>query len=619
MPTPGKDESEKDFVARCIPMVLDEGTAEDGEQAAAICHSMFKQHQKKAVDLGVDDELVCYGDAVKDLGDGKIGGYLIKFSTARDPDLVKDFFDAEKSMIEIPMENVPVFYAHGRDSKMGKRILGRGSIKKDEVGYWLEAQLQQRDEYEKAVLAMVKAGKLGYSSGALPYLVDREPVGDGVNLIKTWVVGDASLTPTPAEPRISVVNSLKALSISEVAALPNEEIADPISAQHIKEKHNMTDLPEIQAAIDAALEKRDAAAKAEAEKATALKAAEEAGYKKAVEELKSKHMLKGAPAYVKQPGDDNDGMLAFKSWLITGQENEGLIRPDPSWTKTAFSANGGVGVGGAFVPDPLYNTIIAKRDLSSWVRQAPVQVFQTSSDHILVPVEGTKMTNFVLTNEFSAYNENEATTAQIDLILYKYTKQISSSEEFLNFQNTNFDSWLASGIARAVATTENTIYTVGSGGGEPQGIRTGATAGTTAGSSLTAIAALDLTYLVGLMPAGYNVASECGFLMRNVTKWITKSLASLPFPFMSEANTPDFVGYKCYVSDDLQLIGTGSAVGAIIFANFNYYGIAEKPGIVIQRNPYLHMGTGQVDLFCNIFRGGAVLQAEAVYSSLNHA
>ena len=47
MPTPGKNEKRKDFVSRCIPIVLDEGTAEDGKQAAAICHSMWREAKKE--------------------------------------------------------------------------------------------------------------------------------------------------------------------------------------------------------------------------------------------------------------------------------------------------------------------------------------------------------------------------------------------------------------------------------------------------------------------------------------------------------------------------------------------------------------------------------------------
>ena len=47
MPKPNEGESEKDYVARCIPIVLHEGTAKDGSQANAICHSMYKQHKKE--------------------------------------------------------------------------------------------------------------------------------------------------------------------------------------------------------------------------------------------------------------------------------------------------------------------------------------------------------------------------------------------------------------------------------------------------------------------------------------------------------------------------------------------------------------------------------------------
>jgi len=45
MPTPNTGESQKDFVSRCIPYVIKEGTAKDNSQAAAICHSIWKKHK----------------------------------------------------------------------------------------------------------------------------------------------------------------------------------------------------------------------------------------------------------------------------------------------------------------------------------------------------------------------------------------------------------------------------------------------------------------------------------------------------------------------------------------------------------------------------------------------
>lgn len=47
MPTPRENETRKDFVKRCIPIVIDEGNADDGAQATAICHSMYTEHKKK--------------------------------------------------------------------------------------------------------------------------------------------------------------------------------------------------------------------------------------------------------------------------------------------------------------------------------------------------------------------------------------------------------------------------------------------------------------------------------------------------------------------------------------------------------------------------------------------
>ena len=46
MPNVNPNESEKEFVSRCIPIVLHEGTTKDPAQAAAICHSKWRQHLK---------------------------------------------------------------------------------------------------------------------------------------------------------------------------------------------------------------------------------------------------------------------------------------------------------------------------------------------------------------------------------------------------------------------------------------------------------------------------------------------------------------------------------------------------------------------------------------------
>ena len=49
MPKPEPGESENDYVSRCIPVVLKEGTAKNTSQAAAICHSMYDRKDEAQV------------------------------------------------------------------------------------------------------------------------------------------------------------------------------------------------------------------------------------------------------------------------------------------------------------------------------------------------------------------------------------------------------------------------------------------------------------------------------------------------------------------------------------------------------------------------------------------
>ena len=581
---------------------------------------------------GDNDELISFGGEIKALGDGRVGGYLVRFTTKDDPDLSGDFFTKDTDFG--PAASSAAWFHHRQSAKLAdgtimpalKKRFPDVILKKDNFGVWAESVLNLRDQYEKFVYDQVVAGKMGFSSGTAPHTVDREVVGKGVAWVKSWMLGtDASYTPSPCEYRNTVV-SIKSLVIPVESALP---AADNSNSQPIttNSKEDKMEKDEIKTAIDAALAERDAVVAQKKQADDALKTAEAEGYKKAVEELKSKNMLKTTPAFIKNLGNDSDGgVMAFKSWLATGEHNSELLQPsnDPAWaTKAAFNITTGAS-GSYLVPDPLYQAIIAKRTLMSWARQAPVQTFSTPADHILVPVEDTSATAFVLTAEAAAYNENEPTVAQKDLILYKYTKLVKMSEEFVNYQGTNFDAWIANVFARAEAVTENTIFTKGSGSGQPEGVYTSATNGNTVTTSAVLVPA-DLTNLIGQLGAGYNTQGQTGFLMQNATNWYLRGTSSAnyfafmntPQPGVSTAYNEGFIGRPAYISDDMDAYTVASSAGhSVIYGNWNYFGIAEKPGLLIQRNPYLYMANGQIGLFATMYRGSAVLQAEAFYRTV---
>lgn len=156
--------------------------------------------------------VVLHGSGLKAVGDGKIEGYLVRFTDKDHPDLYGDYFTKDTFYDVEPGDKVTLYYAHGMDPILGKRVLGKGIVNVDEVGLWVEAQLELRDEYERAIYSLAQKDVLGFSSGTLPFLVEYEEQDNGTFWIKSWPIGkDASLTPCPAAgPHLTAISAVKA-------------------------------------------------------------------------------------------------------------------------------------------------------------------------------------------------------------------------------------------------------------------------------------------------------------------------------------------------------------------------------------------------------------------------
>ena len=150
------------------------------------------------------ETLITMGGEIKALGDGRVGGYLVRFGSPGDTDLEGEFFTADTDFG--PAKTSLVFYHHALDGSLKRRVLDDDAeMRKDETGIWIEAQLEMRDEYEKFIYEQAQAGRMGWSSGTAGHLIERVPMGKAT-WIKSWPLGlDASITPTPAEPRNAAV------------------------------------------------------------------------------------------------------------------------------------------------------------------------------------------------------------------------------------------------------------------------------------------------------------------------------------------------------------------------------------------------------------------------------
>lgn len=180
----------------------------------------------------MDETFIRFGSTVKAYDDGRIEGYLVRYTDADNPDLEGDYFTKDTDFDFEGEREVSVYYNHGLNPDIKERRIGKATMRKDDVGVFIEGQLALRDEYEKAIhKRLVLPGKTGFSSGAVSHLTRFERQENGANFIKMWPIGEASITPTPAAgPELTKVIPIKAL-LQTIEAQGPEAAGDAAAAQ----------------------------------------------------------------------------------------------------------------------------------------------------------------------------------------------------------------------------------------------------------------------------------------------------------------------------------------------------------------------------------------------------
>lgn len=189
-------------------------------------------------DSGAMDLLTSFVDGIKSDRLGYVKGYLVRFGDTKNADLEGDYFTASTDY-GFPVskgQRVPlnVYYHHGMDSMVGKKSIGTGYIKMDDVGLWYEAQLDMADEYGSMIAKLCKQGKMGFSSGAAGHLVERKSMG-GAAEITRWPIAEASITPTPAEYRNSVKTLKEYYGMEPMMDMEEEMVMAPMPEQSPEE------------------------------------------------------------------------------------------------------------------------------------------------------------------------------------------------------------------------------------------------------------------------------------------------------------------------------------------------------------------------------------------------
>jgi hypothetical protein len=140
------------------------------------------------------------GSTIKAAPDGKISGWLVRFSDGTQTDIQGEYFT--KSTDFGNLDNVStVMYQHGLDPVMQDSIEIPGKVKMFDEGLWIDSQLDLNDKYQHAAKKLIDQGSLGWSAGTAGHLVKTKKHDNGATEITKFPLGlDASITPTPAEP-----------------------------------------------------------------------------------------------------------------------------------------------------------------------------------------------------------------------------------------------------------------------------------------------------------------------------------------------------------------------------------------------------------------------------------
>jgi len=433
--------------------------------------------------LADDDYLVWYGDAVKALGDGRVGGYLVRFTSPDDPDMEGDYFDAATDFGEL--KTSAVYYQHGMDPRLKTRRLGVAELSEDEFGVWAEMQLSLRDEYEKFIYDMTKAGKMGWSSGTAPHLVERERSGKSWH-IKHWPLGlDASLTPTPAEPRNTAV-SLKSLKSSELEASErsnNDDDAKPAEVQtvtaHVDEQPKHIEFTKTQEDITMSDETKtpDVVEEPMEAKFKALSAQVD----QILKAIQDSPKLERGGYYTNDGGAKDAGHKSFGDWLLAVKRNDmkrlGTVYAQKDLGKDTGSA------GGYLVPEEYANQLLQiateASPIANRVQRVPVGVnsgVYPALDYSVAPTAGSGQSALAAgvsaasTEENAALTEDEPIFRELNWRLHKVGGFTDVSNELIADSPQSVEALLTSLFSITIANKNERNIIRGSGAGEPTGI-----------------------------------------------------------------------------------------------------------------------------------------------------
>lgn len=531
----------------------------------------------------MNDFVKSYGSGVKAVGDYVVRGRGIVYGGK---DLTGDIFTKATDLGETrSFVGTPVYYDHGLSSIRGQI----GTVKAWTPvgdGIDVEIELDKRLDYIKDVMELVKSGALGLSTGALSHLVVRQ-AGE----LKRWVVGEISLTPTPAEPR----------TLTEVKATQNGTVRNATatlspSDTTLTNNTKGTTVENINQIVQDAV-------------VTALKNV-------AGEPVNGGTIVAPAPA-VKSIAIDNDADAfasrdyerAYKSYVRGTADNSELNVLSNAKSHAFKTLNEATNNDGGYtVPTTVNREITARRDDMSLLGQFAFTRITTESWKHIMPAQSTKATPGIVAEGVTATASEPNLANSKTIQLYKDTLEFAVSDELLADSSSNLEQFMQVEIARAMAVSSNSYILLGTGSSQPYGLNARVT--NSVALSASAITNAQVIAVSTAVNGSYLQSGQTGWVMRNATWGALRTLDLTNYNRITaiENGVRYVEGWQTALSESVAAIGTGNK--SLWFGNFSYYAFCERTsGVQIDR--WRDVRKGLTYIVASWRYGGDVTQPEA--------
>ena len=499
-------------------------------------------------------------------------------------------------------ERPMTLYDHAQDGAIKRTVIGRVARKAvDDVGLWIEAQIDRANQYADAIQGLVEKGILGWSSGAVGHLTDRDKDGR----ITSWPVVEFSLTPTPAEPRTLGVSALRSLAESEPAVkawIPEE--ADKAASEHAAssdegatDNQNNTQM-EVLTMTEEVKEITQSQDNSELASmiVDGLNSTMADSMIKAMQAYAESQLpaAKGSSITVQDAVDAMEGTKSFGDWLLAVQRNDTKRLKNVYGSRKDLVEGTGTD-GGYLVPEEFLAELVQVGDPYEEVVFPRARKIPGRRRSIRVPVldqTGTPAANYKIeyyggvyahwTAEAGAKTEVEPDFKQLELVAHKLAGYTQASDELLADAAVGLDSMLRQLFAGAVRFRRDYAYLRGTGIGQPLGILNSGALLTTARDVANQISANDIHSMLSIfLPTSIGKGSTAWVASPGTMEFLLALGDGTNYIWQPDAQggIPMYLyGIPIMFSEKLPWLGTQ---GDILLADFSYYYIYDRQGLQI--------------------------------------